>query len=143
MSDPVRERHRGDAFVFASGKGGVGKTNIVANLALLLAAGGRRVLAVDGDLGLPNLDLLLGMTPTLTVGHFLEGTHAIEEIAMTGPHGLRMIPATSGVGARTRLGSAQIARLRAALRKFGDSFDVTLVDGPAGISAAVTQLVGP
>jgi len=143
MPDTRKGKHRGASIVFASGKGGVGKTNVVANLAVLLAANGRKVLAVDGDLGLANLDVLLGLTPSLTVGHFLEGTHAIEKVAMAGPHGLRVIPATSGVEALTRLDPAQVARLREALRKFGRAFDVTLVDGPAGISTAVTQLVGP
>lgn len=143
ICDSPGEEHRGATIIFASGKGGVGKTNVVANLAATLAAGGRKVLAVDGNLGLANLDILLGLTPSLTVGHFLEGTHPMESVAIAGPHGLRVIPSASGVEALTRLDAKQVRRLREALRRFGRAFDVTLIDGPGGISRLVTQLAGP
>lgn len=140
MPEIETKRRRGATVLFASGKGGVGKTNVVANLAVLLAAGGKRVLAVDGDLGLANLDVLLGLTPRLTVGHFLDGSHSIEEITMEGPHGLRVIPASSGVAALTSLDAAQNARLGEALRACSASFEITLIDGPAGISSVVSRL---
>ena len=97
MPDRAQRRRRTPVLTFASGKGGVGKSNIVANLACLLSKGGRRILVLDGDLGLANIDVLFGISPRLTIGHFLEGTHSLDDVAIEGPHGLRLIPAASGV----------------------------------------------
>jgi len=142
MSEIHAERRRGATIVFASGKGGVGKSNVVANLAALLGRGGRDVLVMDGDLGLANVDILLGLAPSLTMGNFLEGTHSLDDIAVEGPHGIRLIPAASGVAALTQLDEIQSSRLAAALAAAGRKADVTLIDAPAGISLAVTRLAG-
>src|SRR5882724_149013 len=140
MPDLARKRRRGASIVFASGKGGVGKTNVVGNLAVLLAAEGRSVVAVDGDLGLANLDLLFGLAPSLTVGHFLDGTHSLDDVTIRGPHGVSLVPAASGVAALTSLDGEQDTRLHEAILALTRRFDVTLIDGPAGVSSSISQL---
>ncbi len=80
-----------------SGKGGVGKTSIVVNMAILMSSKGKRVLVLDADLGLANVDVMLGLTPKLTIKHVLDGECTIEDIVLTGPSGISIIPASSGI----------------------------------------------
>ncbi|MEQ1848913.1 MAG: P-loop NTPase, partial [Nitrospira sp.] len=81
----------------SSGKGGVGKSNVVANLAVALTKVGKRVLILDADLGLGNLDVLLGLVPQHTIEDVLRGTHTLDEIVLSGPAGIHVLPASSGV----------------------------------------------
>src|SRR5215813_11277407 len=84
------------AIAVASGKGGVGKTNVVANLALALRRRRKRVIIVDADLGLANLDTLLGLNPRANLRHVLAGERSIEEVLVDGPAGVKLVPAASG-----------------------------------------------
>ena len=79
-----------------SGKGGVGKTNLVANIAVAAAGLGAKMLVVDGDLGLANVDVLLGLTPELTAADVIEGRCRFEDALLTGPGGIHILPAASG-----------------------------------------------
>ena len=100
-----------------SGKGGVGKTNVVAGLALSLAQQGQRVVVMDADFGLANLDILLGLSPKYTLEHVLRGEKVIEEILLDGPMGIRIIPASSGIQELTRLDTMSELRLVQGLQR--------------------------
>jgi len=80
----------------ASGKGGVGKSTLAANLAIALGERGARVLLVDADFSQANLDLLLGVHPRWDLQHVLQGEKTLEEIVVQGPAGVRLVPAASG-----------------------------------------------
>src|SRR5690349_22115491 len=95
--------HQPVAIAITSGKGGVGKTNVVANLAVALAQSGKRVLVLDADFGLGNLDILLGLVPRYTIEHVLSGICRLEKICLQGPAGIQVLPASSGVPQLTAL----------------------------------------
>lgn len=120
-----------------SGKGGVGKTNVSVNLACQLAKKGQRVLLMDADLGLGNVDILLGLRPQWNLSHVLEGKCSIEDILMTGPNGIAIIPAASGVKKMAELGPEQHAAIIRALGELNDQYDALIVDTAAGIADSV------
>jgi flagellar biosynthesis protein FlhG len=125
----------------ASGKGGVGKTNVVAGLAMALAQLGQRVVVLDADFGLANLDILLGMAPEFTLEHVLRGDKLIEEILVEGPFGIRIIPASSGVQELTRLNASAELRLVQGLQRLSAGADWLLIDTAAGIHDSVVKLL--
>jgi flagellar biosynthesis protein FlhG len=133
-------------FAITSGKGGVGKTHLTANLAVLAARSGRRVLLIDADLGLANAHIVLGVTPKYHLGHLLDGSMAVDDVLAEGPHGVRILGASSGVQELTQLDDAQKLRLITALDPLEDRFDLVLIDCGAGIGdnvvffAAAAQL---
>ncbi len=120
-----------------SGKGGVGKTNIVANLGYSLCKAGNRVLIFDADLGLGNLDVLLGLTPHYNLSHVLEGKMQLSDIVINGPGRLRILPASSGIQALTTLTHGQRMNIFRELNLLLSDYDVVLVDTAAGISSNV------
>lgn len=121
----------------SSGKGGVGKSNVVANLAVASARQGRKVLIMDADLALGNVDILLGLTPHLTIEDVLSGQRRLEEVLITGPEGIQLLPATSGGQAFTQLTHDQQLLLQAEFLQLPSPPDLLLIDCAAGISSNV------
>ncbi|MEA3221956.1 MAG: MinD/ParA family protein, partial [Thermodesulfobacteriota bacterium] len=124
-------------FSVTSGKGGVGKTSIVVNIAIMLASIGKKVLVLDADLGLANVDMILGLIPKYNIRHVLEGECSIEDILLDGPGGIKIIPASSGVQELADLSYEQQISLTNALDYFSQEMDYMLVDTGAGISKNV------
>lgn len=123
-----------------SGKGGVGKTLTTVNLAVAAARAGKSVLIFDGDLGLANVDIVLGLTVRYTIWDVLNGHCALEDVIVQGPLGISLIPAGSGVAQLSKLSQNQKLLLTDALQSLNGSWDLILVDTGAGIDDMVLQL---
>lgn len=122
---------------FTSGKGGVGKTHTVVNVGLALAGMGKSVLVLDADLGLANIDVLLGLEVHHTLEDVLCGRKGIEEIVLQTSSGMAIIPAASGVESMCQLSAQQHAILLSEIEKIAWQYDYLLVDTPAGIGRDV------
>jgi flagellar biosynthesis protein FlhG len=121
-----------------SGKGGVGKTNIVANLGYALSKLGKSTLILDADLGLGNLDVLLGVTSKYNLSHVITGKKKMKEIIIDGPGDMKIIPAASGIQELTQLSPQQKIKIINELNVLSNSNDILLIDTAAGISSNVT-----
>lgn len=120
-----------------SGKGGVGKSNVVVNLGLALIRQGLKVLLIDADLGLANLDILLGLTPRFTIQDLLSLRRSLPEVMVEGPEGLKILPASSGIPELAELDEYQKVFLLNELDNYSESLDAVLIDTGAGISRNV------
>ena len=138
MKKPRRTR-RSNARVIAitSGKGGVGKTSIVGNLGYALTKLGKKVLILDADLGLGNLDVLLGLAPKYNLSHVILGEKTIEDIIVEGPGKMRILPASSGIQELTHLNKDQKIQILTQLDLLIESVDILFIDTAAGISSNV------
>lgn len=120
-----------------SGKGGVGKTNMTVNLATSLARMGNSVLILDADLGLANVDILLGLTPKYNLHDVLNGKRSLEDVLVDGPNGVSVIPAASGIESLSNLNTEDKLLLMEALENLSLDFDYMLIDTKAGIGSDV------
>ncbi len=123
------------------GKGGVGKTNLSVNLGVALAEMRRRVVLMDADLGLANVDILLGLNAQFTLADVLSGKRTLQQVMLNGPSGLKVIPASSGVQQMAALSPAEHAGIINAFSEIADQLDVLIVDTAAGISDTVVSFV--
>lgn len=138
---PVRNVSRAvQTIAITSGKGGVGKTNIAANLALLLAGDGLPTMLLDADLGMANVDALLGIHAPANLMHVLAGDSRLDEIILNGPYGLMIIPAASGSKQLAELGPLECAGLVRAFSELDRDIDTLLIDTATGISESVASL---
>jgi len=133
--------HPVQVIAVTGGKGGIGKTNVSVNLSLALADMGRRVVLLDADLGLANVDVLLGLKPKATLADVLEGKCDLRDVMIPGPGGIRVVPAASGAASMVNLSHQQHAGLIQAFSEVGDNLDVLIVDTAAGIGDSVVSFV--
>jgi len=132
---------RATVLAVTSGKGGVGKTNVTINVAIAMARLGLRVGVLDADFGLGNIDVLLGIAPGAHVGHLVAGEKKLQDVLVRGPHGITIIPASSGLQSMTSLTGQQRDRLLAALDLACRELDFLLIDTAAGISDNVMEML--
>lgn len=130
---------RGRVYAITSGKGGVGKTSIAVNLSIALAKAGKRVLLIDADMGLANVDLMTGVSVARTVEDVLTGKASIFDVLVDGPGDITILPASSALGKVQESGN--IGLLKKELVKLENAFEFIFIDTGAGISANVVDFV--
>ena len=125
----------------ASGKGGVGKTSISTNLAIHLTRAGKRVIVIDADFGLANVELMLGVTPRYSFHDVLSGAVTVEEALTTGPEGVKFLSGGSGLTALSNVSESQMSVLLDGFIQLDSMTDILLIDTGAGISKTVTNFL--
>lgn len=125
----------------SGGKGGVGKSNVAINLSVALAENGARVVLLDADFGLANVDVLLGLKASNTIEQVLDGECSLQDILLTGPAGIKIIPASSGTRRLSMLSSLEHAGLIRAFSDIAGQLDVLVIDTAAGISDSVVNFL--
>lgn len=133
VGNPVR------VIAVASGKGGVGKTNVSVNLGVSLSKMGQRVLLMDADMGLANVDIMLGLQTRYNLAHVLDGEKTLKEVIVEGPAGLKIIPAASGVRRMAQLTAMENAGIINAFSELNGELDVLIIDTAAGIADSVVS----
>ncbi|NOZ74622.1 MAG: MinD/ParA family protein [FCB group bacterium] len=130
-----------DILAVTSGKGGVGKTSISVNLAILFKQYRKRVLLIDADIHLGNVDLVLGIRPTLTMSDVILGKKELGDTIISGPGEIDILPASSGVLELLECDASLIKKLNRAFQSFENKYDVILIDTGAGLSTNVLSFV--
>ena len=125
----------------ASGKGGVGKTTISTNLAVALAEAGNQVMLFDGDLGLANAQLALGVQAEYNFSHVISGEKSLNDIVVRGPSGIFVVPGASGMGKMADLDEAELRGVVQSFSEFQEPLDYLIVDAAAGIAPSVTTFL--
>lgn len=128
-------------YCVTSGKGGVGKTNISVNLALVLQELGNKVLLIDADLGLANIDIITGMYPKYDLSHILSEGKSISEVLLQGPLGITILPGASGLCDLADISMLDLNILINAFSGIAENFDILIIDTSAGISKNVLNFV--
>jgi flagellar biosynthesis protein FlhG len=121
----------------ASGKGGVGKTTVSVNLAVMLASMGKKVMVFDADLGLANAQLAMGCRTPYNFSHVLSGEKTVNEIIIEGPMGVKLVPGASGIQHMASLSQAETAGIIQAFSEIEEELDYFIVDLAAGLSDTV------
>jgi len=125
----------------ASGKGGVGKSSISVNLAITMSRLGSRVLILDADFGLANIDVMLGITTRLDLSYFLKGEKTIHEIIQLGHEGVRFISGGSGVSELINMSNEQLNSLLSSIVRIDAPIDAIIMDAGAGVSDTIMQIL--
>ena len=133
----MTQPHPVRAIAVTGGKGGVGKTNVSVNLGVAAAEMGQRVMLLDADLGLANIDVVLGLHPHYDLSHVMRGERQLNEVVVEGPAGMKVIPGASGVKALAELSPAEHTGLIRAFSEVATDTDLLIVDTAAGISDTV------
>ncbi|WP_283789848.1 MinD/ParA family protein [Bermanella sp. WJH001] len=133
--------HPVQVIAITGGKGGVGKSNVSVNLSIALAEMGRRVVLLDADLGLANIDVLLGITSKNNISNVLNGDVSLRDVLVNGPGGIKIIPAASGTQEMAQLDAREHAGLIRAFSSIADQLDILVIDTAAGIGDGVTSFV--
>lgn len=128
---------RAKVITLASGKGGVGKSHTAVNLAVAMSKTGARVLLVDGDLGLANVNVLLGVSPDFNASHLLSQQQRFEDVAVSYKGLFDFIPAGSALANLAELEMGAQVRFMDALQLYHRPYDVVLIDAAAGIGGNV------
>lgn len=139
-SGPGMRRAGVQVIAITGGKGGVGKSTVSINLATSFAMGGRKTIVLDGDLGLANADVMLGITPKFTLADVISGARSLEEVLTPVRENLSIVAGASGITKLASLGEAEHIGIVRAFSSLVDDVDVLVVDTPAGISPGVLQL---
>ncbi len=121
----------------SSGKGGVGKTNLVGNMAVALARMGKRVVIIDADVGLANIDIIFNLRCEYSIRHIINGQKTLDEVMVTSKHGIKILPGGSGFADLTQLGEGEKLNLLSEFETLSDQADIIFVDTGAGISSNV------
>jgi len=137
LTGKIQPQRKARVLTIASGKGGVGKTNVAVNLGIALSRCGKTTTIVDADLGLANVDVLLGQYFDHDLEHVIKGEKSLEEIIGFGPYGLRIVPSASGVPEMANMNPIERERLISELAKLEHSTDFLIFDTGAGISRNV------
>lgn len=125
----------------SSGKGGVGKTNFTVNLGIKLSSMGHKVTIIDADLGLANIDVILGLVPKFTLTHVVKNEMAIHEILMEGPGGIQIVSGGSGVMELVNMEHEKLDALISSFEYMNDDSDFILIDTGAGLSQSVISFI--
>ena len=141
LRDLVGKRQELRVITVSSGKGGVGKSSISVNLAIAMSKLGVRVLVVDADFGLANVDVMLGVTTRYDISHFLRGDRSLGDIIQLGHEGVRFISGGSGVKDLLDIDEEQLSGLLEGLEHLDRPVDFIIIDTGAGINDNVVQLV--
>ncbi|WP_075171283.1 MinD/ParA family protein [Neptunomonas phycophila] len=137
----MNSHHPVKVIAVTGGKGGVGKTNVSVNLSLALGEMGRKAVLMDADLGLANVDIMLGLRPKRNISDVLAGECRLTDVMLDVNDNVRIVPASSGTQAMTSLSAHEHAELIYAFNDVADEMDVLIIDTAAGISDSVVSFV--
>jgi len=137
----IKQQKKSRVVAIGSGKGGVGKTTLAINLSLALSSLGKRVIILDADIGMANVELLLKLNTPLNLTQVLKGECTLRETLTPGPSGIKILPGSSGISSLTSLNPLQFNRIISGFADLEDECDIFIIDTGAGISEVVLKFL--